>query len=141
MNKTNKPADPAPKPGDGANANAEVLEKPRRRRYTAQYKLRVLEEVDRAANGEKGAILRREGLYSSHVAEWRKARRLGALGALDQKRGRKTNEVNPLGKKVMQLERENVRLREELRRARVIIDVQGKVAGLLDTILDSGKHS
>ena len=80
-------------------------------------------------------------MYSSHAAEWRKARRRGALGALEKKRGRKRKPVNPLEKKVSQLERENERLQEELRKARIIIDVQGKVAGLLDEIRDSGKRS
>ena len=109
----------------------EVPAKPRRRPFTAAYKLRVLEEVDEAAPGEIGIILRREGLYSSRLTEWRRARESGALSALSKKRGRKAKERNPLDRKVRELEREVTQLREKLRKAEVIIDVQGKVAGLL----------
>ena len=109
----------------------EVPAKPKRRTFTAAYKLRILEELDRAQPGEGGLILQREGLYSSHLTEWRRARESGALSALSQKRGRKPKERNLLDRKVRDLERENERLRENLRKAEVIIDVQGKLAGLL----------
>lgn len=121
--------------------DTEVLAKPRRRTFTAKYKLQVLEELDATDKGEQGAVLRREGLYTSHIAEWRKARRSGALGALSRQRGRKPEPPNPLGKKVVELERQVARLDEELRKARLIIEVQGKVAGLLGTSLDSEKRS
>jgi len=91
----------------------------------------MLEEVDRADPGEIGLILRREGLYSSLLTEWRRARKSGALTALSKKRGRKPKERNPLDRRVRELERENARLREGLRKAEVVIDVQGKLAGLL----------
>lgn len=124
--------------GAGAAANgvgrsgSEVPEKAERRRFTPEYKLRILEEADACREpGETGALLRREGLYSSHLGKWRELRRNGALSALRaKKRGRKLRR-DPQGKRVEQLERENRRLREELRKAQVIIDVQKKVARLL----------
>jgi transposase len=124
--------------GAGAAANGvgrsdrEVPEKAQRRRFTPEYKLRILEEADACQEpGEIGALLRREGLYSSSLGKWREQRRNGALSALRaKKRGRKPRR-DPQGKRVEQLERENRRLREELRKAQVIIDVQKKVARLL----------
>jgi transposase-like protein len=112
-------------------ADAEVVARPRRRTFTAKYKLRILEETDKTADGEVGLILRREGLYSSHLTEWRRAREMGALAALEKTRGRKPKERNPLERRVRELERENTQLREDLRKAEVVIDVQGKLAGLL----------
>jgi transposase-like protein len=109
----------------------EVPAKPSRRTFKAEYKLRILRELDQAGPGEIGLILRREGLYSSLVSDWRRALESGALSGLSQKRGRKPKERNPLDPKVRELERENRRLREQLRKAAVIIDVQGKLAGLL----------
>jgi len=108
-----------------------VTEKAQRRRFTSEYKLRILEEADRCRElGEIGGLLRREGLYTSNLSAWREQRRVGALGALSQKRGRKPRR-DPQAQRVAELERENGRLREELRKARVIIDVQKKVARLL----------
>lgn len=119
----------------------EVPEKPKRRRFTAAYKLRVLEEVDAASPGEQGAILRREGLYTSHIADWRTARRDGALDGLEKKRGRKPDPNRAAEKRIAQLERELAKTREELRKAHLILDVQGKVAGLLGLNFDRGKSS
>ena len=82
----------------------------------------------------------REGLYSSHLTTWRKAAHSGSLKALSKKRGRKP-ERNPLDEKVRKLERRNARLENELRKAHLIIDVQGKVAGLLGISLDDGTNS
>ena len=90
--------------------------------------------------GEVGRLLRREGLYSSHLTTWRKAAHSGSLKALSKKRGRKP-ERNPLEEKVRKLERRNARLEEELRKAHLIIDVQGKVAGLLGLSLEDGTNS
>ena len=90
--------------------------------------------------GEVGRILRREGLYSSSLATWRKASRNGSLKALSKKRGRKP-ERNPLDEKVRKLERQNARLENELRKAHLIIDVQGKVAGLLGISFEDGTNS
>ncbi len=115
--------------------------KPTRRTFTAEYKLRILEEVDLATPGDIGAILRREGLYSSHLTAWRRARRTGALRRLGRKRGRKAKSGNPLAKKVEQLEKELSRTREALRKAELILEVQGKVAGLLGFNLEDGRNS
>ena len=107
-------------------------EKAQRRRFTPEYKLRILEEADRCREpGEIGALLRREGLYSSNLGKWREQRRIGVLSALSaKKRGRKLRR-DPQAERVEKLERENRRLREELRKAHVIIEVQKKVARLL----------
>ncbi len=120
----------------------ETPEKAYRRRFSGDYKLRILEEADACeAPGEVGRLLRREGLYSSHLAAWRKARRQGSLAGLSKRRGPKGKPVNPLARKVEKLERENSRLEEDLRKAHVILDVQGKVAGLLGLSFDDGKTS
>jgi transposase-like protein len=91
----------------------------------------ILDEVDRVDEpGAVGAILRREGLYSSHLTEWRKERLRGTLSALSKKRGRKPTK-NPLADENGRLRRENVKLKQQLAQATVIIDVQKKVASLL----------
>ena len=114
------------------------MDKPLRRRFAPSYKLRVVEETDRCTEfGEVGRLLRREGLYSSHLTTWRKAARSGSLKARSKKRGRK-RERNLLEEKVRKLERENTRLEKELHKAHLIIDVQGKVAGLLGLSLEDG---
>ncbi len=119
----------------------EVVDKPIRRRFAPSYKLRIVEEADRCTEpGEVGRLLRREGLYSSHLTTWRKAAHSGSLKALSKKRGRKP-ERNPLEEKVRKLERRNARLEEELRKAHLIIDVQGKVAGLLGLSLEDETNS
>ena len=114
--------------------NPEVSDRPKRRRFTAEYKLRILREVDACTEpSQKGAVLRREGLYSSHMSDWRRARALGELQGLRAKKtGRPRKERNALQPEVERLQRENARLQEELRKARLIIDVQKKVAALLD---------
>jgi transposase-like protein len=123
--------------------DSEVVAKPTRRRFTAQYRLRIVREADRCTGpGEVGQLLRREGLYSSHLTNWRKTYHDGALGALSpRKRGRKAAERNPLASRVRQLEGELGRTREELRKANLILDIQGKVAGLLGFSLTDGKDS
>ncbi len=94
--------------------DAEVVDKPIRRRFAPSYKLRIVEEADRCTEpGEVGRLLRREGLYSSHLTTWRKAAHSGSLKALSKKRGRK-RERNPLEEKVRKLERENTFLENEL---------------------------
>ena len=125
-----------------APADPEVVDRPLRRRFSPSYKLRIVEEADRCTEpGEVGQLLRREGLYSSHLTTWRKAARSGWLRALSKRRGRKPSERNPLEGKVRKLERENTRLEKELEKARLIIDVQGKVAGLLGLSLEDGTNS
>lgn len=100
--------------------------KPARRKYSAQYKLQILQQADNCHNGgEVGALLRREGLYSSHLTKWRRQRAAGQLAALEpQKRGVKATEVNPLRGEVARLQRENQRLQNKLKQAETIIDVQ-----------------
>ena len=119
----------------------EVVAKPKRRRFTAQYRLRILEEAERCTEpGEVGRLLRREGLYSSHLTAWRKARRDGALrGLSSKKRGVKAKVRNPLEPRVHELEAQVARLEKELHKAHTILDVQGKVAGLLGFSLKDGK--
>jgi transposase-like protein len=118
-----------------------VVDKPVRRRFTSEYKLRIIQEADRCTDpGEVGRLLRREGLYTSHLSAWRKAARTGSLKALGEKRGRKSKR-NPLEEKVRKLEREKAQLEQELEKAHLIIDVQGKVAGLLGLSLNDEKNS
>ena len=116
----------------------EVPEKPVRRKFTAEYKLSILAEADRCTKpGEIGALLRREGLYSSVLSTWRRNRRDGTLGALSpKKRGPKVVK-NPLADEVARLEREVERLKRKLQQAETIIDVQKKVSGLLGINLES----
>ena len=111
----------------------EVVAKPKHRTYTAEYKQRILEEAEVAVatRGGLGALLRREGLYSSLLTYWRRERAQGIQEALTpRKRGRKSQR-NPLEEENQKLRRQNARLTEELRKANIIIDVQKKVAALL----------
>jgi transposase-like protein len=112
----------------------EVLEKPVRRRFTVEYKLRMLAEADACSEpGMLGELLRREGLYSSHLSTWRRQRDEGALAGLAPKRrGRKPKPKNPFADENEQLRRENQRLKEKLRQAELIIDVQKKVSEMLN---------
>jgi len=113
-----------------STSSPEVGVKAERRRFTAEYKLRVLEEADTCRQpGEVGALLRREGLYSSHLTTWRQQRDRGALqGLAPAKRGRKSD---PQAAEIARLKRENERLRAKLERAELIIDVQKKVSQML----------
>jgi transposase-like protein len=108
----------------------EVVVKAQRRHFTAEYKRRVLQEADACTrSGEIGALLRREGLYSSHLNTWRHQRARGELqGLTPAKRGRK---VDPQAAENARLLRETVRLKAQLARAELIIDVQKKVSQLL----------
>jgi transposase-like protein len=111
----------------------EVTAKAARRRFTAAEKLRVLKEADRCTKpGELSALLRREGLYSSHLSSWREARRRGELAGLTPRpRGPKPTPVDPRDKKIAELERETRRLRARLERAEGLIELQKKVAAIL----------
>ena len=111
----------------------EVVAKAKRRTYTAEYKLDILQEAEAAAatRGGIGVLLRREGLYSSLLATWRRERANGMLEALTpQKRGPKSRR-HPMEEENQKLRRQNARLAEDLRKAHIIIDVQKKVAALL----------
>ena len=112
----------------------ELAEGPKRRRFTAEYKLRVLREADACSRGEIGALLRREGLYSSILSEWRKQREAGSLEALERPRGRKP--VDPLEAENAVLRRRAERAEAELETARKVIEVQGNVSALLGQLLE-----
>ena len=142
--KVEERSDEAPRAGRARpTPDPEVVAKPKRRQFTAEYRLRILEEADRCTQpGEVGRLLRREGLYSSHLTAWRKARRKGSLRELAaKKRGAKPAERNPLDAKVRALEAQVARLEHELHTAHTILDVQGKVAGLLGLNLEHGTRS
>jgi len=111
----------------------EVTAKPRRRRFTAEYKQRILYEAASCTKpGEIGALLRREGLYSSNLVDWRRARERGVLAALaPKKRGPVAKAINPLVRKVAELEREILRLQRRADRAEALVEVQKKVSELL----------
>ena len=114
----------------GMEADPEVPERPRPpRQYPAAYKLRILAEYEQLDKAGKGALLRREGLYTSLISEWRKQRDKGALAALQQRRGRPP--ADPRDQKLARLERDNARLRDQLERARKVIEVQGELSALL----------
>ena len=114
--------------------DSEVPERAKRRRFSADYKLAILDELDRAVEpGAKGAILRREGLYTSHIVEWRRARDAGALEALGRSRGRKP--ANALAGEVGRLRRRTQRLEAELGQARLVIAAQGNLSALLEGLL------
>ena len=121
------------KPELKAVPDPEVSDRPKRRSFTAKYKLEVLRELDGCSEpGELGAVLRREGLYSSHISKWREKRAAGELQGLTPKqRGRPAKPRNPLAPELDRLARENVRLREELRKAGLIIEVQKKLSEML----------
>ena len=122
-----------------ANPSLEVLEKPVRRRFTVQYKAKILAEADACTeSGQLGELFRREGLYSSHLTTWRRQRDKGTLAGLTPKqRGRKARPKNPLADEVARLQRENKRLQEQLRQAELIIDVQKKVSEMLNIPLNN----
>ncbi len=116
-----------------STSEVEVMAKPTRRRYSAEYKLRILREADASTRrGEIGALLRREGLYSSNLTAWRKQREKRELEGLSQKRrGPLPKENNPLADKVKALERETARLRARAERAEGLVELQKKVSEIL----------
>jgi transposase-like protein len=109
-------------------------ERPQRRHFTAAYKLAILEQYDACSgNGDKGALLRREGLYSSHVTEWRRARDIGALGGLETKprKDRPAPQRDALARATRRAERAEAKLAK----AQQVIEIQGKVSVLLEQLL------
>ena len=123
--------------------DTEVVAKATRRRFTADYKRRVLQEADRAqAPGEVGALLRREGLYSSHLTSWRAARERGELAGLTAKRrGPKPRVRDERDRRIAELERETKRLRRHVERCEAVIEVQKKLAVLLGTELPDPRET
>lgn len=124
-----------------AVVETEVMARAQRRRFTAEYKRRIVREADRCTKpGELGALLRREGLYSSHLTSWRAARERGELAGLaPQKRGPKATPPDPREKRIAELEREIARWKQRAERAEALVEVQKKVAALLGTPLESAK--
>jgi len=121
----------------------EVVAKAQRRRFTAAEKLRVLREADRCTKpGELGALLRREGLYTSHLSAWRAARQRGELAGLTPRaRGPKAKLVDPRDRRIAELERDKQRLQARLERAEGLIEVQKKVSQLLGIPLASNEKA
>ena len=118
-----------------AVSGPELVERPRRRRFTAEYKLGVLGEADSCrVPGAVGALLRREGLYSSHLSAWRSQRDAGALAALGRPRGRKPPDPRDL--RIAELERRALRAEAQLARAERVVEVQGNVCALLGELLE-----
>ena len=128
---------PSPSPTQEAPSpvvESEVLPRARRRTFTVEYKRRILQEVDRCAqSGQVGALLRREGLYSSHLTSWRRQRERGELAP--QKRG--PSAADPAAQEMQRLRRENARLHQRLEQAEAIIEVQKKLSNLLGLACDA----
>ncbi len=119
---------------DAVAPDPEVEARPKRRRFTADYKAGILREAEGCSKpGEIGALLRREGLYSSHLITWRRQREKEGAAGLSRKRGRKADPEKVLVKKNAQLEAANRRLTEKLRQAEIIIEFQKKMAELWAT--------
>lgn len=126
--------DPEPSP-----PNPEVVEHARRRQFTAAYKVRILREADTCEPGQLGALLRREGLYSSHLTHWRQQRERGLLAALAP--GRRGRPVGTTGEQELaRLRQENERLTQKLAAAEAIIDIQKKVSALLGLTTPAAEH-
>jgi transposase len=122
--------------GAGRLPDPELVERPARRRYSAEYKLRIVAEAGACERpGEIGALLRREGLYTSHLTYWRKQRDAGALEALGRPRGRKP--ADPLVVENAELRRRAERAESELVKARKVIEIQGNLSALLEQMLDT----
>ena len=136
---TGRPEMVAARGVEKAPPDPEVAEKPSRRRFSAEYKRRVLEQADACTEpGQLGALLRREGLYSSHLTTWRKQREKGTLAGLQpKKRGPKSKRGHPLVGENERLRRENQRLRKQLQQAGAIIEIQKRASEILGISLDS----
>lgn len=112
--------------------------KAKRRQHSARYKLRVLEETDRLADGEIGAYLRKNGLYWSLLSNWRRLRSAGALAELaDKPTGRRKSQPEPLERELAQTRKELDAVREQLRQTNLVLEVQKKVLWLCDDVLGS----
>ena len=131
---------PAPRLGDSVGVeevpDPQVPERARRRTYTAKYKAAILAEYDAADRDGRGALMRREGLYSSLLSEWRKQRDKGALEALGKTRGRPP--ADPVERENARLKAQVARLQGELDTSRRVIEVQGKLSALLEQLATGG---
>src|SRR5512147_1929685 len=120
--------------GSGSAPDPELVERPKRRRFTAKYKLEILEKAEACMRpGEIGELLRREGLYTSHLTAWRKQRRNGALKELGKPRGRKP--ADRRDREIAELRRRAERAEAELQKAKKVIEIQGNVSALLEQML------
>jgi hypothetical protein len=119
--------------------DVQVAAKPRRRQFTAGYKRRILKEAEGCTTpGTLGALRRREGLYSSHLVEWRRARARGELAALaPRQRGRKPTPVDPRDRKIAELERQLTQMTARAERAEALVELQTKLATLLGRPLET----
>ncbi len=115
--------------------------KPKRRTYTAGYRARVLAEYEAAPHGEKSAVLRREGLYQTMVAEWAKARDAAAAGQVYRRVRKSRSTQSQTASRVVKLEAENARLTRQLQQTQAALDVMGKVHGLLEMLGESSSLS
>jgi hypothetical protein len=124
----------------GAPPDPELVERPKRRRFTAKYKLEILEKADACTRpGEVGELLRREGLYTSHLTYWRKQRKDGALKELGRPRGRRP--VDRRDRELAELRRRAERAEAELQKAKKVIEIQGNVSALLEQMLGTEGES
>ena len=122
--------------------NPEVAARATRRRFSARYKLRILEQADGCESGEVGALLRREGLYWSNLQAWRRQREHGTLQALTpRKRGRKSKPVNPLDRQLKRVQAENRKLKRKLEKFEAMLDLQKKVSHPLGISLASSEEN
>ena len=125
-------AKPAPKQPVSSAPTLKSWPKAKRRRFTASYKQQILTQADAAAEqGGIGALLRREGLYSSHLTKWRRERAASIRQGLESRKRGPKSKRNPLAEENQKLQRANERLTEQLRKAEIVIDVQKKVGALL----------
>jgi transposase-like protein len=120
-----------------AAPDPEVVARPSRRRFTAIYKLAILRRADQCREGELGALLRKEGLYSSHLTAWRRQRDQGELDALQPRRRGRPPKQPAADAEVARLRRENERLTQRLATAEAVIEIQKKVASLLGVVVPS----
>jgi transposase len=117
--------------GQAGVADPEVVPMAKRRQFSRAYKRRILADVAKCQHGEVGALLRREGLYSSMLSKWRQQQ---AAGKLDETSGNQEQEVEDHAKELRRLQRENARLQAQLAKAEAIIEVQKKLSALLETM-------
>jgi transposase-like protein len=119
---------------DGVVPDDDPAARPSRRRFTAAYKLAILQEYEHLTDsGAKGALLRREGLYSSHIVEWRRAREVGALSGLTAKVRRSKHTAE--SREIERLRRRNERLEDQLQKHKQALEIQGKASELLSRLL------